>query len=531
MFATEKILPLGQSDFQALRESNAVYVDKSDLIYEIARMPGSVFLARPRRFGKSLLVSAFESLFKYGVRDFKGLAIENLWTDKTYNVIRLDFSNIKDFSGIDDFAEQFRYTVCSKFSELGFHPNDTSNCFTDLGNWIGKLPKLSLVLLIDEYDAPLTACMDNPELFVKVRAEMRKLFSPLKTNVGSLRFLFLTGITKFSSTSIFSELNNLDDVTLSPKFGTLLGYTEEEIRTQFAPYLSRAAKATGMTEDALMDNLRTYYNGFCFDMHASTRVYCPWSVLKFLKAPEQGFINYWFSSGGHPTVLMKYLNGHELEQPTSYAETKQVRLQDLNDPKDLPSIKCDILLAQTGYLTIKSVDGLGLVTLGFPNREVAVSMARLYADELLAGRVYRPADGVMLETLLAKDDLSAIVERFNEVLNALDYNRYPIVDEATCRAYLQVLLIGADMVPRVEVHTSQGRSDLEVDAGSRHWVFELKFAATKAQASQLLAEAVTQMHSRRYGRTPHGRKLMRAAMVFSAEDRRFIVWQEVGNDR
>ena len=246
------------------------------MIAEIARHPGGVFLSRPRRFGKSLLVSTFESLFKFGLRDFRGLAIEKLWADKTYDVIRLDFSNIKEFSNIDDFAEQFHTLVLSKFSALGFRPKDMSRGFTDLGNWLSDLPKLSLVLLIDEYDAPLTACMDDAELFAQVRSEMRKFFAPLKSNAGSLRFLFLTGITKFSSTSIFSEFNNLDDITLSPRYGTLLGYTEEEIRRDFARHLRRAAKIRALTEDELMDRLRAHYHGFCFDMHASTHVYCPW---------------------------------------------------------------------------------------------------------------------------------------------------------------------------------------------------------------------------------------------------------------
>ena len=360
-----------------------------------------------------------------------------------------------------------------------------------------------------------------------VRLEMRKFFLPLKTNVGCFRFLFATGITKFSSTSIFSELNNLSDISLSPKYGALLGYTEEEIRQNFAPFLAKSAKSLDLPEKELIDKLRANYDGFCFDMRCSTHVYCPWSVLSFFKAPEQGFFNYWYASGGHPTVLMKHLDGHGLEEPASFAERKLVRMTDLATPKDLSGISRDILLTQAGYLTIKAVDELGIVSLGYPNQEVAISMAQLYADQLLSGRVYRPHDGVLLESLLAKGEISAIVNRFNEVLNALDYNRYPIVDDAMCRAYLQVLMIGVDMVPQVEVHSSQGTSALEVDAGDRHWVFELKFAEKTSQADQLLIKAAAQTQNRRYGRTPHDKKLNCAALVFSAEDRRFVAWQHV----
>ena len=525
MLSNEKILPLGQSDFRALRKSNAVYIDKTLLIHDLARVPGCVFLSRPRRFGKSLLASTFESLFKYGVRDFKALSIERLWTDKTYDVVRLDFSNIKQFTGIEDFAHQFRHLLSAKFSEVGFESKGTAEDLAELGHWLAQLEALSLVLLIDELDAPLAACLDKPELFELILLEMQKFFLSLKTNVGCLRFLFAAGITKFGFTNVFCDQHN--DISLSPAYGALLGFTEEEIRQNFGPFLTKAAEALAMSENELLARLHARYGGFCFDGSGATRLYCPWSVLNFLKAPEQGLLSYWFASGGHPSVLMKHLEGCELGKPTGFSAAKLVRMEDLAAPKEIPGIGRDILLTQVGCLTIKAVDELGVVSLGYPNQEVAISMAQLYADQLLSGRVYRPHDGVLLESLLAKGQISAIVDRFNEVLNALDYNRYPIVDEATCRAYLQVLMIGADMVPQVEVHTSQGTSALEVDAGHRHWVFELKFAEKTSQANQLLIKAAAQMQNRRYGRTPQDKKLICAALVFSAEARRFVAWQQV----
>lgn len=274
-----------------------------------------------------------------------------------------------------------------------------------------------------------------------------------------------------------------------------------------------------------MDGLRTYYNGFCFDMRASKKVYCPWSVLSFLDDPEQGFQNNWFASGGHPTVLMKYLEGHEFEDPANFAELKEAKLSDLYTPGDLTTIDRDILLTQTGYLTIKSVDDFGIVTLGYPNQEVTMSMAKLYATELLGGRLYRPADGVLLTKLLGEGEISPVIDRFNEAFNALNYDRHPVVNEAACTSYLQALMMGADMVPEVEVHTALGRSDLEVTVGKWHWVFEVKFAATTEKAEALLTKAVSQIKSRRYGERPHGKKLIRVALVYSAEDRRFVVWK------
>lgn len=378
MTAQQKTLPLGQSDFTALRQSNAVYVDKTPLIHQLAAAPGGVFLSRPPRFGKSLLLSTLASLFEFGLRDFGGLAIESLWADKkTYDVVRLDFSSLKGFRNAGEFSEQFRRHLCTEFSRAGFQPKGSSNDLADLDDWMRELPSLSLVLLIDEYDAPLGSLLNRPELFRAVRSEMSRLFACLKSNSGVFRFLLLTGVTKFSCTSIFSDLNNLRDITLSPKFGTLLGYTEEEIRRDFMPYLKDAAETLEISEEQLVGELRDCYGGFCFDMRASKKVFCPESVLSFLKHPRQGFVNYWLTNDGHPTVLKQYLEGHELEDSAILAGCKEVKLSELVTPGDLTSIAPEILLTQTGYLTIKAVEDFEIVTLKCPNRKVSESMAGL----------------------------------------------------------------------------------------------------------------------------------------------------------
>ena len=250
-------LPLGRSTFSALRAKNEIYVDKTSLVYELARSDSKIFLARPRRFGKSLLTSTFESLFKYGLRDFKGLAIEKRWTDKTYNVVRLDFSETKEFSTSECFKKLFYARVSAKFREVGFIECDNGDDFvTQLSSWLRSLEDSSLVLLIDEYDAPLTACLNDSELFRSVRSIMSDLFLTLKSNEGCLRFFFMTGITNFSNTSIFSAFNNFQDISLDTDYGILLGYTEDEIKHYFGQYLSRAAKDLSMTENQVLDLLK-----------------------------------------------------------------------------------------------------------------------------------------------------------------------------------------------------------------------------------------------------------------------------------
>lgn len=197
-------LPLGQSDYFHLRRSGSVYVDKTELVCELASSFVPVLLIRPRGFGKSLLVSTLESLFRYGLRDFRGLAIEKLWKDRTYNVVRLDFSDCKQFADEEEFRETFSGILLAAFAEVGFRRTDDSMDLNfQISAWMSELERGSLVVLIDEYDAPLTACWNDVELFKAVRGHMSDFFATLKSEAGCLRFLFLTGTTKCYDTSIF----------------------------------------------------------------------------------------------------------------------------------------------------------------------------------------------------------------------------------------------------------------------------------------------------------------------------------------
>ena len=318
---TEKTLPLGTSDFAALRNSNEIYIDKTALIYELASVRSKIFISRPRRFGKSLLVSTFESLFKNGLRDFSGLKIEKLWKDKTYPVVRLDFSDLKDLPSAEEFQKSLRSMIATAFAAIGFRydPADTVSLFLDQFKlWLSTLETNSFVLLIDEYDAPLTAHLENSRLFNEIRTVLSRFYAVVKRYEGCLRFFFMTGITKYSQTSIFSELNNFDDITLNPAYATLIGYTEEEIKSGFAAYLRNAAEKLGTTEKHVLQNLRDNYDGFSFEPSAQSHVFCPWSVLNFFKYPQQGFKNYWYESGGQPSLLLKYLEKHQLVRPESF---------------------------------------------------------------------------------------------------------------------------------------------------------------------------------------------------------------------
>ncbi|WP_302602774.1 AAA family ATPase [uncultured Sutterella sp.] len=528
-------IPLGQSDFRALRDEQCVYADKTAFIYQLCSESRKVFISRPRRFGKSLLVSAFETLFKHGLRDFQGLAIEKLWKDKTYKVVRLDFSEIRDFSDSRDFQEKFNALLINRFATIGFRYNSGRGrepLMMQLLAWLDELPVRSLVLLIDEYDSPLTASLDNKTKFDAVRTIMSPFFLMLKSRGGCLRFFFMTGITRYRQTNIFSELNNFDDISLNPAYSTLLGLTEEEIRTYFAFYLRKAAKIRNLSERELIEKLREYYDGYCFDgktleSEARKHVFCPWSILNFFMYPEQGFVNYWYESGGQPTILMRYLADHDLEKPANFDEVRPIKVSELGEARKFDEIGREALLTQSGYLTIREMRPNGLAILGYPNREVAVSMAQLYAGELLKGKALEGAAEPLISETMATGSLDEVVGRFNQAVETIDYLRYPIRDEAACRAYLQVLLLGAAMLPKVENHSALGRSDLEVEVGGRRWVFEFKFARKSSEVQPCLEDAAKQIASRRYGALQPGKELLRAALVFSGEERRFVAWRSV----
>jgi len=522
-------LPLGTSDFSALRGEGQIYVDKTALIYEIASKRQKFFLVRPRRFGKSLLVSTFESLFKYGLRDFKGLAIEKLWKDKkTYQVIRLDFSRIKNFSSIDEFNHRLVSLLTRSFRKLGFNSSETESSLVcdDLSDWFEELPENSFVLLIDEYDAPLTACLNDRKLFGLVRMRLADFYATIKSNDAALKFFFMTGITKFNKTSIFSELNNLSDLTLDSSYGTLLGYTDEEVERYFGDYLTRASEVLNVERSKLMEELTAHYDGFCFERTTKQHVFVPWSLLKFLASPKEGLLDYWFESGGSPTALIEYLKSHSLRNPEEYGKEKSIALKVLSASSDADSISDIGLLTQAGYLTLKRiVDTTAYVS--YPNVEVRTSMAQLYLGQLLDGKTVEQVGAEKIAFVLASGNAETVYHRLNFLFKDINYENYPITNEAAVRAYVQVYMAGAGLDPKPEVSGNQGRSDLEVTSGNRLWVFEFKSIKDNQNAEAKLQEAINQIVKRDYGNPTEFQELRRVAMVFSLSKRQFVKWAEV----
>lgn len=329
------------------------------------------------------MVSTFESLFKYGLRDFSGLAIGKLWNDKTYSVVHLDFSEIKDFSDDHDFARRFEDLLIREFKPAGFVYHESEGLLTgQISSWLSSLPCASLVLLIDEYDAPLTVCLDNETLFEKIRSNMSSFFQTIKSKEGCLRFFFMTGITQCRH-NCFPEFNFLDDISLNPIFSSLLGFTVDEILSYFAHHLQNAAQDLKTTENDILAKLSENYGGFSFEPSAQSHIYCPWSVLNFFKYPSLGYQNYWYASGGQPTILLKYLRSHDMVNPESFVSVASITLDELGAVRHINKLSAKALLVQAGYLTIREQLNDTEVVIGYPNKEVKLALPQMYADVML----------------------------------------------------------------------------------------------------------------------------------------------------
>ncbi len=525
-------LPKGIPSFPVLRERNRIYVDKTALIAKLVIEEDYVFLSRPRRFGKSLLVSTLASLFEHGLRDFKGLAIEKIWEDKTYPVVTLDFSLLKGTQSKAEFRLALEKQLTVSFAPIGFScPKKDRSIFMDLLTEFLKSPSCGpFVLLIDEYDAPLTEQLNNPALFNAIRSVMSDFFGRLKSGSGAFRFLFITGITKFRQVSIFSTLNNLTDISLDPEYGELLGYTKEEIEKYFPEHLSNALiqindamlqdhKETYSSE-SLMQALVSNYDGFCFDKKARTHVFAPWSVLNFLSSPRNGFEHYWIESGGVSTWLENWIALHGAINPEKFDTPTTVDVSQIGAASTPSEISAEILLYQTGYLTI--VGALdSSVDLGYPNEEVSSAMAKLYLTHIAKADY-----GTITRTkyVFMQENTDELVKALNTLFLSIPYDNTPIRNEAAARAVILVYAKGAGLMTLAECHNARGRSDLEIHAGKIHWVFEFKFVEKDADAQEKLTEALKQIQEKHYGEEKGAQKLIRLGLVYSGESKQIAAY-------
>ncbi len=377
-------LPTNPLSVMALRESPTAFVDKTAIVYQLATGRQKCFLSRPPRFGKTCLVSILEALFKHGLRDFQGLAIEKLWKEKTYNTIRLDFARVTDFGTVDLFRQQFYTLLSGALAEMGFEWDGQALSFVyQLAKWFRMQPDTSLVILIDNYDAPLIKAQPHEALLIGVQKVIGEFFSLLKSEDACCRFLFITGVRRLNFSTLFAGINQLSDITFDPTYSTLLGFTEDELMAYFGASLNAAAARLGVSLQALIEQMRVHCGGYTFDQAAKTQVYCPWLVIRFLECQTFERIVDEYLPASDKAVIKRAMALSMLEKLMAFEDTVPMSSRKLMGgampkPDDIKT-----WLWQTGCLTIRSVNLAGNFLLGYPNRTVEAIVGQLYAGNSL----------------------------------------------------------------------------------------------------------------------------------------------------
>ena len=468
-------LPVGDASFESIRQNGHVYVDKTRHFFDLADRGKYYFLSRPRRFGKSLAVSTLKCLFEGKKELFHGLWIaENVdWDWKEHPVVLLDFNRISH-----DTPENLNTSLnehllkAAKMAGVELHSSLPKDRFGDLIVALRRKTGARVAVLIDEYDKPLIDHIGKgPEEMDVARANrdiLKHFFGTLKGAdvADALRFVFVTGVSQFSRVSIFSDLNNLSDLTMNRRRADMLGYTQEELERDFAAHIGAFADRRGETREALLERLRTQYNGYRFSKR-DVRVYNPYSVLRTLE--EMEFANFWFETGT-PTFLVNLLK--ETGFPLPRIEKLELDEQ-VFSTYDLDHLKPEALLFQTGYITIADVQD-DLYLFDYPNREVRLSFIKHLLFDLVPAHGHEQSRFRKLHTHLAAEDLDAFVETMRAIFASIPYALETKRDEAYFHTvfYLAVSASGADA--RSEVLTCDGRIDLVVEFPDKVFILEFK---------------------------------------------------------
>ena len=528
-------LPLSITSFSEFCERNKIYVDKTDLVAKLAQFDAPIFLSRPRRFGKSTLVSTFQELFSNGLDKFQNLKIvtENLWNDRTYKVIHIDFSQIKENTENRPFEDKFYLLLKSAFKEASLAIIEERDVIAAFADTIGTEDNGTLVLLIDEYDAPLTAVMGDKKEFEERRALFSEFFSTIKAYSGKFRFIFITGVTRYSNTSIFSAFNNIEDISFNPAYGALVGYTQEELEHYFKDYIEYAAKALNRKEktckytyELILDELKNNYDGYSFDEDNEWHVYNPWSILNFLKNPQRGFKPYWLDTGGaKPSLLVNYLNTFidkkvkktELIDYLNLEFTKVTSVAELSpsivsiEDEDFPFFA---ILYQAGYFTIKDT-GINYLEVGLPNLEVKKAFAEIILNKLTSktGAQISAFYGKKVKAALKAKDYTALKEEFNKILNEFSYESVVSFKEYAFRDVYKVMLQILGYNTYTEYQTALGRSDLCFEDEDRLYICEFKVIGKADSVKEKLEEAKAQIREKRYGLRLSDKEVITLAIV------------------
>ena len=513
--------PIGIQTFDKIRQGGYLYIDKTKYIYEITHPGQYVFLSRPRRFGKSLLMSTFDSYFR-GRKDlFKGLAIEKLEKDWTeYPVLHFDLSDIKKGT-VEDFGENVNSSLASMEGEFGIAKtsDNPGTRLKDLVERIYNKTGKQVVLLFDEYDAPLLTVLHDPERLETMRTELQSFYSPIKKLDPYLRFVFITGITKFSQLSIFSQLNNLNNISMLPQYAAMCGITIKELEDNFQEGIAVLAEKYHYSHKQVIDKLLYHYDGYHF-AEDSEGVLNPFSLLSAMN--NRKFNNYWFSTGT-PTFLVNMMR--KFHTDLTEIDGSKAMQEDFDAPTEnmhnvLP------LFYQSGYLTIKDYNPRsGMYTLGYPNEEVKVGLMRILIPFYVQSDPVPASNACWdISEALMDGDIDKALAAARSYFASIPYQENTLKDAPTTEghftAMLYVMFSFLNRYVYSQVRNAKGRLDILIKTDTTIYVMELKLDGD-------LNKALKQINEKDYT-IPYqtdGRKVVEVAINFSTEERTIKEWK------
>ena len=512
-------LPIGIQTFEDIRKENYLYVDKTKQILQMIENGKCYFLSRPRRFGKSLTISTLEAMFKGKAELCKGLYAEEWVKEQAKHpnpVIKLDMSALKSYNS----SEQLNYYLVNQFkqyltiSKLTMDLDENADII--FSNLIIKLYQEfgPVVVLIDEYDKPMTDNLNNLEKAEEMRKYLSSFYIVVKNCSDYLRFVMLTGVSKFSKTGVFSCLNNLEDISMDKNYSDIVGYTQKELEDNFGDWIKKTEQELSMNREELLATIEDYYDGFSFD--GRVRVYNPFSVLNFFK--QGNFDNYWYDSAT-PSFLAKYLKEHKIKAPKEYVQKKVY--SGFTNYHEIESTSVESFLYQAGYLTISERKG-NILILDYPNEEVKSSMDRLFLENFYNIQDDAEFSSDIWESLEV-EDIVQVVSIFNEALKGIPYDDYKDRDESWYRSLFLMLLSGAKITYFSEVHTFKGRSDVVIVFKNKVVVVEFKLAKNSSEVDKKRQEGEEQIKSRDYASDYKAKKKIITSVFVADDEKRQIV--------
>jgi hypothetical protein len=504
-------LPVGIQTFERIREEGYLYVDKTRYLIDLIDNGTVYFLSRPRRFGKSLTVSTFDALFSGKRELFKGLYAEEFFERPEYKVhpvIQLDMSRVTTDMGLDEFRSSLFDRIQDNAEHLGIivNPSAPADAFDRLMTRTAEKYGVPAVVLVDEYDKPVLDHLYEPDKIAVMREALRNFYVRVKAVDRYLRFVFITGISKFSKMGIFSAMNNLEDISMDARYATMLGYTEKELLSNFDGYIDEMAAACGESKESLVVQVRDYYDGFSFD--GENKLYNPFSTLNFFK--KKKFHNYWFESAT-PSSLVEYVKRHDLEVE-SFRGLEAA--EDFTSVTEIERASPESFLFQSGYLSARRRHGKNLI-LDYPNKEVLSSVAALF----LYGKFEIPdikAAANNLEAALGEGQAEDLIKTYNSLLASLPYDIYEREEqkykrarergndvlvpyaESFYHALLFALIWSSHVNTTAENHSYWGRSDIEAEKNGHCYVVELKVVEGKEAAEKAADKAIPQIREKGY---------------------------------